>query len=186
LAHFSFFGYQLIVNYKNPEQIKKILKSSLIFIIIIGLHFIFRYIYYGYPFPNTFYAKVTGAWIISGLLYIWLFMAYIRASVYLALCPRIRSLSAPARLPVSVIKNLPACLFLLSKKYDREKFETILDLRIPFILYIIYLIYIGGDHFEFRPLDVILPVLAISIQEGIRAVSRKESGLSGSSSNHQG
>jgi len=143
----SFFGYQLIVNYKNPEQIKKILKSSLIFIIIIGSHFIFRYIYYGYPFPNTFYAKVTGAWLISGLLYIWLFVH--EYGLYLL---------------------LPACLFLLSKKYDREKFETILDLRIPFILYIIYLIYIGGDHFEFRPLDVILPVLAISIQEGIRAV----------------
>jgi len=142
-----FFGYQLIINYKNRLSQKDILRASFVFILIVGAHFIFRLIYYGYPFPNTFYAKVTGAWFGTGLLYILFFIH--EYGLYLL---------------------LPACLFLLSKKYDRERFRTLIDLRIPFILYVVYIAYLGGDHFEFRPFDVILPVLAISIQEGLRAV----------------
>jgi len=141
-----FFGYQLLIRLKNRDARNEILRASIIFILIVGAHFIFRLLYYGYPFPNTFYAKVTGAWFESGLLYIFLF--FHEYGLYLF---------------------IPAIAFIFSKKYDRDRFKTVLDLRLPLIPYVLYIIYLGGDHFEFRPLDVILPVLAISVQEGLRA-----------------
>ncbi|MEW5923883.1 MAG: hypothetical protein AB1746_07845 [Candidatus Zixiibacteriota bacterium] len=143
----SFFGYQILLRLIRKEYYGDIAKAALIFIIIVGAHFIFRLIYYGYPFPNTFYAKVTGAWIESGFLYIFLFIH--EYGLYLL---------------------LPLVLFLFSKVYDRGRLRTIFDLRIPFVPYILYIIYLGGDHFEYRPLDIILPVMAISIQEGFRAM----------------
>ena len=143
----SFFGYQILLRLFSRENFSDISRAMPIFIIIVGAHFIFRLIYYGYPFPNTFYAKVTGAWIESGLLYIFLFIH--EYGLYLL---------------------LPPILFMLSKAYDRNKLRSICDLRIPFIPYILYIIYLGGDHFEYRPLDIILPVMAISIQEGFRAM----------------
>lgn len=143
----SFFGYQILNRLIRKENFGGIVKASSIFLIIVGAHFIFRLLYYGDPFPNTFYAKVTGAWFESGALYLFLF--FHEYGLYLL---------------------VPLVLFLFSKEYDRKRLKILFDFRIPLVPYIVYIVYLGGDHFEFRPLDVILPVMAISVQEGFRAM----------------
>jgi hypothetical protein len=143
----SFFGIYLISHMKNAAKVRDTGKSSIIYFIIVASHFIFRLIYYGYPFPNTFYAKVTGAWFDAGLQYLFLFVH--EHGLYLL---------------------LPLGILLLSKGYDRERRRLLIHISVPLVPYLIYLAYIGGDHFEYRPLDVILPFLVIGIQEGIRAV----------------
>jgi hypothetical protein len=142
----SFFGYYFLISKKDRNAVRPILKSSLLFIAIIGLHFIFRLIYYGYPLPNTFYAKVTESWIDVGLFYMLTFIH--EYGLYLLIVP---------------------IIFIISRGCDSEKRKVLSMLAIPFIPYLLYLTVIGGDHFEFRPLMVLIPVIALLIQEGIRA-----------------
>ncbi len=61
----SFFGFYFLLTKKDKPAITSIARAALIFVCIIGAHFIFRYLYYGYPLPNTYYAKVTGGWFAS-------------------------------------------------------------------------------------------------------------------------
>lgn len=152
----SFWAYFLIHKFKNRQALKQILQSTLTFVILVGAHFIFRVLYYGYPFPNTFYAKVTGAWFEQGLLYLFTFVH-----------------------EYGLYFTLPAIIFVCSNYYDPDRRRILLYTAIPFLPYIVYLAYIGGDHFEFRPLDIFVPFLAIWIQEGIRALSKRLSTISG-------
>jgi arabinofuranosyltransferase len=141
----SFFVYYLLSKLLRREKINQIIKPILFYVIIIGTHFIFRLVYYGHLFPNTFYAKVEGFWFEAGFSYLFLFIH--EYGLYFLLLP---------------------VLFVLSKNYDRTRRQILLATTLPFIPYLIYLASIGGDHFEFRPLDIILPFLAIRIQEGFR------------------
>ncbi|UCD94922.1 MAG: hypothetical protein JSU69_02400, partial [Candidatus Zixiibacteriota bacterium] len=142
----SFIGFYLTSHINDKQKISNLLKSSIIYFIIVGSHFVFRLFYYGYPFPNTFYAKVTGAWLDAGLLYLFLFVH--EYGLYLL---------------------LPLGILLLLKDYDSGRRRLLVRFSVSFIPYLAYLAYIGGDHFEYRPLDVILPFLAVGIQEGLRS-----------------
>jgi hypothetical protein len=141
----SFFGYHLLTRIKDRQTVRLIIKPSLIFIAIIASHFVFRLLYYGYPLPNTFYAKVTGLWFDIGLLYLLSFIH--EYGLYLLIIPAI---------------------FIFSRKYDSGRRKILSLLTIPFIPYLLYLAAIGGDHFEFRPLMILIPALVLIIQEGIR------------------
>lgn len=146
LLFVSFFGYYWIVNLKDKTNISQIIRAKLIYVSIVAAHFTFRLIYYGDFLPNTFYAKVTGAWFSSGLIYLLLFVH--EYGLYFL---------------------LPLLLFLFKDGYDRTRRKVLLDSLIPLIPFLIYTAYLGGDHFEFRQLDIILPFLALSIQEGLRS-----------------
>nr|MBN2277498.1 hypothetical protein [candidate division Zixibacteria bacterium] len=143
----SFWAYRLFLNIRCHQKVQPLIKSLMIFIPIVGAHFIFRMLYYGYPFPNTFYAKVTGAWFNTGLLYLLTFIH--EYGLYLA---------------------IPLAVLLLTRRYDPDRRHIIMNILIPFAPYAIYIAYIGGDHFEYRQLDVFLPFLAIILQEGIRTL----------------
>ena len=142
----SFFGYYGIVNIKDRDKIRHFARAVLIYAVIVGGHFAFRLIYYGDFLPNTFYAKVTGAWFSSGLTYLLLFVH--EYGLYFL---------------------LPFLFFLFKKECDPTRRRLILNSLIPLIPFVIYIAFIGGDHFEFRQLDIILPILALSIQEGFRS-----------------
>jgi len=142
----SFYGFYLISEFKHRHKLQNFFKYLPIFIILVGGHFIFRYIYYGYPFPNTFYAKVTGAWFDSGFLYLFTFIH--EYGLYLL---------------------IPLLIPIFTRFYDAQKRRVIISTIAPLIPYLIYLAYLGGDHFEFRPLDVLIPFIALLLQEGIRA-----------------
>ncbi len=141
-----FFGFYFIRNFKNRNAVRNLIYSLSIFIVLIGSHFIFRYFYYGYPFPNTFYAKVSRAWWSSGLIYIFTF--FHEYGIYLL---------------------IPPAFLIFSKYYDAHKRSKLIQIILPFAPYLIYLIYLGGDHFEFRPIDILIPFIAILIQESLRA-----------------
>jgi hypothetical protein len=146
LLFLSFFGYKIAAAREDKNRIKLILKSSLPYFAVVGAHFAFRLLYYGYPLPNTYYAKVTGAWVDAGGLYLLQF--FHEYGLYFLLIP---------------------ALFVFSKNYYSDKRKTLLHLTIPFAPYLLYIVYIGGDHFEYRFLDVTLPFAALLIQEGFRA-----------------
>jgi len=111
----------------------------------VAMHFGWRLLYYGYPLPNTFYAKVSGAWFEQGWLYFrWFFQQH------------------------QLHWLLPLALFAWLRRRD---FTTSLLLT-TVIVFAGYVAYVGGDRFEFRFLVVILPMLFWLLQEGAREAVR--------------
>ena len=117
-----------------------------VFASIAGTHLIWRMIYYDDWLPNSFRAKVPGLRLESGLVYLGLFALHHLAAPLAAACltlpagfGRIRSIGA------SVARDLSG-------------------FALPFCAaYVAYTALIGGDHFEFRFLDPVLPFLFVSL-----------------------
>jgi hypothetical protein len=109
--------------------------------LLVGAHFAFRLAYYGEWLPNTFYAKVAGLWLDNGLGYLALFHRSYHVAWFLPLL--VLAAWGPgawiARLFLSVL-----CSYLL------------------------YVVCVGGDRFEFRFLVVVFPYLYWLLVEGIR------------------
>lgn len=106
---------------------------------------IWRYSYYGYFFPNTFYAK-TGTsleYFVTGLEYTWTF---IKSYGFYGLFVLI-------------------ALYTLTSK---EKFYSYLYLVMVFIIFSLYVIFVGGDVLRPNRFFIpILPIFFILVQEGI-------------------
>ncbi len=116
---------------------------ALPYIAIVGAHFLWRYSYYGYWLPNTFYAKVAGLWLAQGVNYLWLFGVTYRIVWFIPF----------ALVPVIVRRDYTSCLF----------FGVVIN-------YLLYILYVGGDAFEFRFLVVVFPYLYWLIVDGIALV----------------
>lgn len=115
--------------------------------LLVGGHFAFRRAYYGDWLPNTFYAKVGAKHSLdAGLRYLALFA--LEYGVVLWIPGIAAGVAARARTKSAF---LPA-LFL----------ATILP-------HVLYVATIGGDHFEFRPLDFYWPLVFLLIAEGVRS-----------------
>ena len=118
--------------------------------VLVGGHFLFRYAYYGQWLPNTYYAKHVRPWFDSGFDYI--LTAGIETGAYLWL-------------PLAVIGAWARW---------RELRDSGHFLALAFVIpHIIYLLRIGGDHFEFRPMDFYWPLLALPAVEGLLEVVTK-------------
>lgn len=114
-------------------------------IVPVLFHFTFRLLYYGDWFPNTYYAKVGAESRFDyGYLYFRCFL--FEHSVYLFL-------------PFIALSILQA----LKKKQALPHLTTLF----LFAPYLYFLAYQGGDHFEYRPLDVILPFLVFFTADGM-------------------
>ena len=109
--------------------------------LIVGAHLLWRHAYYGYWLPNSFYAKVPGAWWEQGWRYLSLFAEDYRVQWFLPLA-------------------LVALLF--GRRFVHVLFAAAIG------LFLLYLLYVGGDRFEFRFLVVIFPYLYWLIADGIR------------------
>jgi hypothetical protein len=107
---------------------------------IVGVHLAWRYSFYGYWLPNTFYAKVAGAWLQQGINYIALFFK----SYYL----------------------YPFLPFVLIAVWQRRDFTNtfFLGLLAGFAAYILY---VGGDVFEFRFMVAVMPYFYLLIVDGM-------------------
>jgi len=120
-------------------------KSVLLFSAVVGAHFAFRFAYYGELLPNTYYAKLGGAsWWEMGFLYLRTFL---------------QEYGAPIWLPLLVLGGVgsvwarrPAGVWLIG---------------VVVISHALYVAYCGGDHFEYRPLDVYFPLLAVLLYDGL-------------------
>jgi hypothetical protein len=124
-------------------------------------YWIIRYAYYGYPFPNTYYAKVAYMpyWS-QGLAYLFL---YVRTYYILIL------------LPVAMIAVIPIFIrsYLSSLKVTRLIGRTWL-LGILFIVpYVLYVVRSGGDFMFARFFIPIAPLCFFFLESAIMAISRR-------------
>ena len=123
------------------------------FVVLIGGHFLARYRYYGEWLPNTYYAKHVGPWYESGFRYLW--AAAIETGLYLL---------------------IPLAVVALRGRW-REHRDGIYVLVLLLVgTHLAYLFEIGGDHFEYRPLDYYWPLLAVPAAEGVARVGARLSG----------
>ena len=115
------------------------------FTVIAGGHFLWRHAYYGAWLPNTYYAKAAGrAWWGMGGDYLGAFLLEYMAILWLPLVVlgvRHRIRSGSAQVPV-----------------------VLGALILPHLLYIVSL---GGDHFEYRPFDLYFPFLFLLAGDGV-------------------
>ncbi|MCY3930946.1 MAG: hypothetical protein OXH70_04460 [Acidobacteria bacterium] len=114
------------------------------FVAFVGAQFLFRYGYYGEWLPNTYYAKHVRPWYESGFNYLW--AAAIETGLYVLV-------------PLAV---------LAVRRAWRERGDLRLVLPLACIVpHMAYLLRIGGDYFEYRPLDFYWPLLAVPAAAGI-------------------
>ena len=111
-------------------------------------HLSWPYYYYGDLLPNTYYAKVNGAYWASGLKFLYL---YLRDN---------------AILPLLVV--LGGIGWLLASREPRTRRVALAGLGL-LAAHVVYVAYVGGDVYEFRFMDVLQPILALSV--GLLAVS---------------
>jgi hypothetical protein len=115
------------------------------FVVIVGSHLLWRHAYYGFWLPNTFYAKVPGAWWDQGARYLALFHEDYRIACFLPLL-------------------LPA--LLRGRRFASTAFSTTTG------VYLIYVCYVGGDRFEFRFLVPVLPYFYWLLGESLYRLAR--------------
>ena len=127
------------------RNVRSALIWSLPYIVGVGAHHLWRYSYYGDWLPNSFYAKVAGAWWEQGLRYLALFAEDYRVVWFLPL----------ALLPLLRRQRFMPGLFLASIG-----------------AFLAYLAFIGGDRFEYRFLVVVMPAFYVLVEEGLRWISR--------------
>ena len=114
------------------------------FAMLVTAHFLFRYGYYGEWLPNTYYAKHVRPWYESGFRYLW--AAALETGLYLL---------------------LPLAWVALRERWRRYRDGTYALVLLLVGTHMAYVMRIGGDHFEYRPLDFYWPLLAVPAAEGL-------------------
>lgn len=143
---FGWFAVQRMMQGERdlPRLARAMIPLVAPFAVLVAAHFLFRYAYYGEWLPNTYYAKHVRPWYESGFRYLW--AAALETGLYLL---------------------LPLAFVAL-----RTRWRTLRDgaHALPLLCvaaHMAYLLPIGGDHFEYRPLDFYWPLLAVPAAEGI-------------------
>ena len=115
------------------------------FAVIVGAHLLFRYAYYGEWLPNTYYAKYVRPWYDMGILY--LAAAFLETGLYLL---------------------LPLAGTGVWDRWRARRGDLSFALPLLCILpHMHHLMRIGGDVFEYRPMDFYWPLLAVPAAVGI-------------------
>ena len=141
-----FVAQRMVETGRRPdrEMLRSLAYLVAPFVIVMAAHFAFRYAYYGEWLPNTYYAKHVRAWYESGFRY--LCVAALETGLYLLM-------------PL-------ACVASRARWKARRDLAYALPL-LCIVAHMAYLMRIGGDHFEFRPLDFYWPLLAVPAAVGI-------------------
>ena len=115
------------------------------FAVLVGTHLLFRFAYYGELLPNTYYAKYTGPWYDMGILYL-----------------------TTAALDTGLYLLLPLAGAGIWSRWRARRGDLAFVLPLMCIIpHMRYLMQIGGDVFEYRPLDFYWPLLAVPASAGI-------------------
>ncbi|MGH9867131.1 MAG: hypothetical protein ACREAA_03065 [Candidatus Polarisedimenticolia bacterium] len=102
--------------------------------VVCGAHEAWRLSYYGDWVPNSFRAKVAGPRLVSGVVYLAVFARHHLLAVALVAAAACAWRRRWPRLPLA-------------------------GFAVPFAaLFVVYTLLVGGDHFEFRFVDVLLPL----------------------------
>jgi hypothetical protein len=120
------------------------------FVILVGAHLAFRLAYYGEWLPNTYHVKIGGRlWWDLGFLYVSAFVLEYACYLWIPL----------------LVSGVTALV-----RQGRSFFPLLIaGMLIP---HMVYVVAIGGDHFEYRPLDLIFPFAFLLIYHGARAWAR--------------
>lgn len=134
--------------------------SLLLFVILYGIYWLWRFDYYGYPFPNTFYVKTGGGWkhVLRGLAYEWRFL---RLNPILAI--------------LTLWAVWMACTrwqFRLRQAAPPDPGSAFVATALLVVLgYLLYIVVIGGDFKKtFRFIIPVLPLWALLLDD---VVSRR-------------
>ncbi len=123
------------------------LRWTAVFALPVGAHLLFRLITYGQLVPNTYHVKV-GAWWAMGLTYLTAFA-----------------------LEYALWLWGPLVLWGILALVRAGRGHIPLTLLMVLLPYALFVTRIGGDHFEFRPFDIALPLLFLLAYEGLKALS---------------
>ena len=127
----------------NPDW-RRLICLAAPFVILVCTHFLWRYAYYGEWLPNTYYAKHVRPWYESGFRYLW--AAALETGLYLL---------------------IPLAAVAMRNRW-RASHDGIWALVLLLVgVHMAYVMRIGGDHFEYRPLDFYWPLLAVPASMGI-------------------
>lgn len=169
-ATLALFGLRAWQDYRAGKDLKSMrlaLAYVLPYLAVVLPYQVWRVTFYGYPFPNTFYAKTgaTTALISRGLEYAWEFTK----SQWLAIGLCI--------LGLAVMTSR-----WLWNKYNNRSMSRVIggsdtpaQLRIALVILVVgftvYIIWVGGDWFPGQRFFVpIMPMLALLAQEGARTL----------------
>ena len=114
------------------------------FVLIVGAHFLFRYAYYGEWLPNTYYAKHIQPWYEAGFKYLW--AAALETGLYLL---------------------LPLAWYAMRQRWRAARDGSYALILLIVAAHMLFLARLGGDLYEFRPLDLYWPLLAVPAAEGM-------------------
>ncbi len=126
------------------------LRSAAVYAAVVGVHYGFRRVYYGEWLPNTYYAKVAGqTWWGLGAQYLEVFA--LEHAVYLWVPLLVVGVAFHLRRGTALVPLVAgaACL--------------------P---HAVYIASVGGDHFEFRPLDLYFPFAFVLMAHGAASLCR--------------
>ena len=111
---------------------------------MVCVHFLWRYAHYGEWLPNTYYAKHVRPWYESGFRYLW--AAAIETGLYLL---------------------IPLAAVAMRSRWRAFRDGTGALVLLLVGVHMAYVMRIGGDHFEYRPLDFYWPLLTVPASMGI-------------------
>ena len=129
---------------------RRLMPAVTILCLLVLAHLSFRLLYYGDWLPNTYHAKVGGrSWWSMGATYAAMFALEYAAYLWLPL------------LAAAVLYHIRC-----KTHYLPAVFGAVI---LPHLLYIVS---IGGDHFEYRPLDLYFPFLFLLMRDGAEHLCR--------------
>jgi len=129
-------------------KVADVAAHAIVFGAIVGGHLLFRHAYYGDWVPNTYYAKVGGrSWWGMGVAYLACFAIEYAAWLWLPL------IAAGA---ADLVKS--------------RRTEAPLLMAAAIVPHAAYVASIGGDHFEFRPVDLYFPFIFLLMGRGAAAL----------------
>ena len=124
------------------------------FVVLVGAHVLFRLAYYGEWLPNTYYARHVRPWYESGLRYY-----------------------GAGALETGLYLLVPLALVALREGWRVRREVTYALPVLCIIVHAVGVMRVGGDHFEYRPLDFYWPALSVPVVAGILALGSRLSGV---------
>ncbi len=130
------------------------------FALVVAGHYLWHYAYYGEWLPNTYYAKYVSPWYDAGFHY--LAQAGIETGLYLLL-------------PLALVAGIA--------RWRRHKDGTYLVILLVIVVHGAYLSRVGGDYFEYRPMDFYWPLLAVASAVGLVSLGTRLAAWVGTTGN---
>lgn len=148
LSAFAVAGVQLQM--RGRLALPKFAGRLGVYALLVGAHYAFRLAYYGEWLPNTYYAKVDGrTWWDMGFVYLGAFALEYAAYLW-----------------------LPLLVAAVHHHYTKKTLYIPAMFAALILPHALYVASVGGDHFEYRPLDLYFPFIFLLLYDGARHLIR--------------